>query len=327
MLKNRIRLLNSFLKKETISSGLPVELVIEVTNFCNLNCIMCSRQLMRRPVEHMDFSLYKKIIDEIKNYIELVYLHGLGEPLLHPEIFKMIDYAKEAKIPTGMSTNATILDQAKTEQLLKSNLDYLIISFDGATKETYEKIRKGANFEQTVSNIKYFLKQKKEQKNKPFTVLQFIKMKENAKEADQFLKMWKGVELDAIRIKPVIDFLHRNQKSRKSYTPCFYIWRQLNMITNEGYVTPCCEDAEGRYPLGNVKQNAVWEIWNGPKMRKLRKAQLEGRQDQINICRTCQYPQPRFLSRLGVTLLNDLKTKKLLPFLEKIVGKNLIDYS
>ena len=67
----------------------------------------------------------------------------------------MIRITREAGIRTGMSTNATLLDDKRADMLFDSGLDYLILAFDGATKETYQKYRVGAEFERTrdISSI------------------------------------------------------------------------------------------------------------------------------------------------------------------------------
>ena len=83
-----------------------------------------------------------------------------GEPLLNPKIYDYIKYAKEKGIlETIINTNATNLTE-KIEKLIKSGLDLIIYSFDGGSKETYEKMRPGRfkqnSFEKVYGNIKNF---------------------------------------------------------------------------------------------------------------------------------------------------------------------------
>ena len=72
--------------------------------------------------------------------------------------------------------------------MIKSTLDLLVLSFDGVTKETYEKIRKKANFESTFQNINYFLELKSRAKKAPYTMIQLIYQQENFNEAKEFYK-------------------------------------------------------------------------------------------------------------------------------------------
>jgi len=88
----------------------------------------------------MEFSLFQKIIDEIAPFADLVYLHGLGEPFLHPDIFEFVEYAKSKRIRVGLSTNALLLDKTRSKKLLDSGIDCVILAVDGVTEETCERI-------------------------------------------------------------------------------------------------------------------------------------------------------------------------------------------
>lgn len=315
---NRIKLVVSYFLRRPEALGMPVEASIEVTTRCNLDCIMCPRGAINRPIKDMDFSLFKRIIDEIKDFAELIYLHGLGEPLLNKNLFKMIEYAKKKGIRVGISTNATLLDKEKADKLLNSGIDYIIFALDAVTKKTYEKIRRQGKFEKAVNNTRYFLKRKRELNLPIFGVVQMVVMPENQKERGKFLKMWQNSGVDMARVKPVVDFLHR-QKPRKAVSsqPCFYPYRMVNIYFN-GTVVPCCEDNFGEYPLGNIKEKSLKEIFNGQPARNLRKKIAQGRRKDIVICQKCTYPQPSILGILGVTLFDNLTVKKILPFLERL---------
>lgn len=319
-LTNRLKFLADFYLNKTQVSGLPMELVIEVTNKCNLNCIMCIRQNMTRPVGFMKMKLFKKIINETADFLELLYLHGLGEPLFHPKIFEMVKYAKSKGLNVGISTNATLLTSKKAKQLIESGLDYLIIALDAATPKTYKQVRGGENFNQVVANVKNYLKLKKKAGKSPFTVLQFVKLKENKKEVKQFQERWRNSGADVVRVKPVVDLLRQQKITAKlPQRPCFYIWRQLNMVSWDGkFITPCCMDADGNYPLGNANKESIVKIWNNPKMIALRKAQVTGEWKKLPFCRDCTYPQPSLWGQLGAMIFPDMMVKKILPFLERI---------
>ena len=324
---NRKNLLFSFLTRRETTKGLPLEVGIELTNNCNLSCIMCPYKEMvtkkTRPQGKMSGSLFKKIIDEIAPFAELIYLHGLGEPLLHPKIFEFIKYAKKKGLRVGISTNVMLLDKTKSRKLLDSGIDYVILAMDGATKETYEKIRVGGKFEQVEQNIRQFLQLKKERERKPFTVIQFITMEENEKEIDLFSKKWQGKGADVARIKPKIALKDEDKKGKVKVTPyCFHIFRNLNIYWN-GTVVPCCEDVHGRYLLGNIKKTSLRELWNGKKMQNLRKKNFQKKREQIKICRTCLYPQPTISQAIGILAIDHLTLKKILPRIENLARERL----
>src|SRR5712692_10928116 len=108
--KNKLKLLRSYLFRSPYSEGVPAHWVIESTNKCNLSCPMCSRE--KSPsFGHMSFELFRKIIDENGQVMELAVPYGAGEPLMQPRIFDMIAYGKKAGVKTELSTNATLLNR------------------------------------------------------------------------------------------------------------------------------------------------------------------------------------------------------------------------
>ena len=91
----------------------------------------------------MDIDFAKKIIFEAKdNNVPSIKFNWRGEPLLHPSLGKLIKFTKDAGIlETIINTNATNLTEKKGNELISSGLDYMIYSFDGGSKKTYEKIQ------------------------------------------------------------------------------------------------------------------------------------------------------------------------------------------
>jgi len=137
---------------------------------------MCtSKDLPEEKIGYMEWNLYKKIIDEAKDFVYDINLFMGGESLFHKQLPEMIEYAKINGIGTRLSTNATVLTKEKREAILDAGLDFIIFSFDGFEKDVYEKIRVNANFEKTLRNIKEFLEEKKRREaRKPYVVFQVI---------------------------------------------------------------------------------------------------------------------------------------------------------
>ncbi|MBT3661405.1 MAG: radical SAM protein, partial [Rhodospirillaceae bacterium] len=153
--------MRSYVNGDTEVTSGPVELIIEITSVCNLACIMCPRNVMVRPDGYMALELFKSIVDQIKDTVELIYLSGgLGEPLVHPDLTEMIDYCRLQNVRVGVSTNATLLKREIAGRILDAGPDILLLSLDGATKETHESIRVGSVFERTMGNVEYFLEEK-----------------------------------------------------------------------------------------------------------------------------------------------------------------------
>jgi MoaA/NifB/PqqE/SkfB family radical SAM enzyme len=126
----------------------------------------------------MSFDNFRRIIDELGAYLYRVDLHNWGEPLLNDEIYRMISYARARNIEVRVSSNLNVIDQVKAEKLVKSGLDVLIVSLDGASQETYMQYRVGGRFDKVLNSIKMVTEIKKElSASKPFIIWQFLVMR------------------------------------------------------------------------------------------------------------------------------------------------------
>lgn len=288
-----INLFSSYKKKKTQLSYFPVRLWIEPTNHCNLQCVMCpNKDLKKEEKGYMDFTLFKKIIDEASTFVIDANLLHRGESLLHPNIIQMTKYAREKKLITKLHTNGTLLDEEMSNNIIESGLEYLTFSFDGYDKDTYESIRIKGNFEETTSNIIRFLRIKKELNNKrPFTTLELINFPNSNKKKDllkrkDFLNRFNGLPLDKVKIKKMHNWAGRIPKNQslKAFSPCTFPWYALAIFW-DGSVLPCPQDFFGSYVLGNVQNSSLAEIWNNEKILDLRDKM--GRRD-ISDLRTCE---------------------------------------
>jgi len=236
----------AYFHREEYCPGHPQVFAVESTNVCNLRCIMCPRKSMVRKIGVMDLGLFKEVIDQAAPYTESLFLHNIGEPLLHPEIGEMIEYCQSRGISATISASPFNLNEEKNEEILNSRLDNLILCLDAATKETHEKIRQGSNYEKSISNIESFLKIKSKSK-KPFTIMSFIQMKENKAESDEFRKQWQREGIDQVVIKQfktfggqrnIMALADREYLLNPIDYPCFEPWKRL-VVLWDGRVVPC----------------------------------------------------------------------------------------
>jgi radical SAM protein with 4Fe4S-binding SPASM domain len=258
---------------------------------------MCPYPKMTRKKTHMDFSLFRKIIDESEFYGTAPWLHLFGEPLMNPEIFDMIKYCKSRGLGVRLSTNITLLSPENSLRFLKSGLDLIILSLDGATKETYEKIRRGADFEMAKQNIKTFLDLKKRERSNIYVILSIIRMGETEKELKAFKKEWNNPMIDEILIKDFrvwgsqvkgIEKLASQgwkPKPRVPRYPCRHFWTDV-VVAADGKVLPCCFDYDAKLVLGDLSKQTLLEMWNSDVVKKVREAQSRG--DFSNpLCKDC----------------------------------------
>lgn len=321
-LKNRSKLLRGYLGKKGNLDAYPMTLIIENTGKCNLKCPMCPREFGEYPAEDFDFPLFKRLIDEIKDNAELVFPWGLGEPLINPDIFKMVRYCRDAGLYTVVSTNATLLNEERSRLLLEAGLNNLIIAFDGTTPEVYEKYRKNAKYHKVKANILRFLEIKKEMNAEVFVVLQMVRLPENAHQVDDYHKMWSIDGVDEIRIKedevviPGVALQERIDHDRRR-NPCYQLWQGPVHINYQGDFRPCCH-MYNTDPIGNVSEASVHELWNSQAMQKIRQAHLDGDLSEYPDCANCHAPNPRLPVIVGSFVVDMFKVRQWIPKAEKL---------
>ncbi len=292
----------------TVAVGRPAHMKIELTNFCNLACPMCPHEQMQRDVGYMKPALFRKIIDESTPDLEFAYLHHLGESLFHGKIGELIKYGRQKGVAMGLSTNATYLDHRKGKVLLESGLDFLVISMDGASPDTYDRIRVGGDFATTVKNVRAFFDLKKQLPNHLTVVVQMIVTAQNHHEVKRFAKLWSA-DGAQVMIKEARDWagqvkLVQISKPSKDpqvgveappafqapapvqHTPCKMLWSELTVLW-DGAVVPCVNVFERENILGDFSTQTLQQIWNGEEMQRFRRAHLDDAVDGIKVCNTC----------------------------------------
>lgn len=294
----------SYITGKKVVNYFPVKLWIETSGICNLACRLCvNKDLPDKQKNNMNFDLFRKIIDEIKTQVYEVNLFHRGEALINPEITEMIDYAVSSGIKTRLHTNAVLLDSEMSEKLIKSGLHRISFSFDGYTKEMYEKNRIGAEFEDVLMKINEFLRIKKDLFSKtPHTTIQVIEydkdltQKELGKQKRKFFSAFKNNTPDRFVIRKP----HNWGGSLKIAEPesadtgfkktkilkCTFLWYAM-VILSDGKVVPCPQDFFGRLELGDINRKNLKEIFNDNKIVHMRK-KFSGRDiDDLHPCSNC----------------------------------------
>ena len=136
---------------------LPTYLQIEPVGQCNLRCQMCAIQFRQDgppygPLAFMDFDAFVRLVDQFVG-LEHLHLQGLGEPMMHPRFFDMVTHAAGKGIQVTTNSNLTLLNARRAEACVTSGLARLHVSIDGATAETYERIRVRSHYDRVVRNL------------------------------------------------------------------------------------------------------------------------------------------------------------------------------
>lgn len=308
----------SGLRKKSRVWGYPYILTIEPTNRCNLRCPQCvtGAGTMRRSSCDLHLELYRQILNEIGSGLWYLVLYNQGEPFLHPDLITMIHHAKQQNIYVITSTNGHFLsDSHVCEDVVRSGLDKIIISLDGADEETYSNYRYGGDFNRVVAGIKLLIETKKRlRKKNPIVVVQFLIMRHNEHQMEDVKKLAKSLGADK-QVFKTIQIIDANTSEK--YTPtskrlsryetvdgdltlkylpnrCRRLWTSTTILSN-GDVVPCCFDKEGSYRFGTITtEQTLKVIWRSSDYERFRTRNLHDRRE-IDICRNCSQGQKVYI--------------------------------
>lgn len=281
-------------------NNFPLFLVFEPMWKCNLKCIMClhsnSQKTSLKYSDKMPWEMYMKIIQEASQYnCPSLSIGGHCEPLLDERLPDMIALAKEyGFMDIMLNTNATLLNKEIAKKIISSGLTRIRIGFDGATAQTYEKIRIGANFEQVKNKILNFIKLRDEMKSRlPVIRISCVHLSANNQEIDDFVNFWTS-KVDYVSIQRYSPHELTKERARKKLgagvkveenLKCSMPWERL-YIRGNGDVYICCRPAYGP-KIGNLKDNSLYEMWNSKMVNNLRDAIKKEAWESIPTCKEC----------------------------------------
>lgn len=283
----------------------PVKLVIEASNVCNLECPGCFTGVGEngRVRSHISFDLFKQTLDEQASRLCQVEFYNWGEPLLNKSIYRMIEEAHKRGLSTLISTNFSLpYDEARADALVKSGLQSLTVSCDGATQEVYEQYRRGGNLDLVFRNVRLVAEAKKRLGSAtPQIMWGWHTFPHNHHEIEKARQMAPGLGFDAFHdakawlVEGEWDGPGKYASQPLAPFRCWFLW-QYAVVHNDGGVSPCCasfyrEDDVGQLSVtpGAKPAKTFGDIWNGPEMQGARAyfdpATPLG--DEDNSCRHC----------------------------------------
>ena len=305
--------------------GYPYDVIIDPCNICMLHCPLCPTGLgeTSRRKAIMKFELFKKIIDEIGDYVISVNFTNWGEPLLNRDLPKMVKYCKKVKlIPlVRFDTNLNVdLDEKFCDEILLSGLDILSISIDGVSQKTYEVYRRNGDLAKVLRNIKLLVSRRKNLGlKKPYFIWQFLVFKHNIHEIPLAIRTAHEVGVDMIKIasgrvymgdeafRPIKELMQisknilvqpgsywslytKDLKKRARKRFCDWLWKRI-VINPDGSVSPCCAYYPQKYDFGDIVHTSIKELWNSNKYKEARKSAKS--RDHVrhvreaNVCAIC----------------------------------------
>ena len=258
-------------------------LIIEPTNTCNLRCTFCFvTEGMTREGGFMEFDLFKKIIDDSPD-LEHLCMHNWGEPLLHKDIFRMIEYAKNKGVNyVVMNTNGTLFTDKMIDRIVDSKLDIIRFSIDGSA-ETFKRVR-GVELQNIERNINKLKKVKEKRRPKLKMGVVFTVEEDTEGDAEDYITHWEKI-VDHVRLQPKLITSPRTEVCPepfgKDYGKLVVLW--------DGRVIPCCVDYNANLTVGSVQNDTIQNLWKNEKMDLLRKQHLNGQfPDTCANCNECE---------------------------------------
>ncbi len=321
-----------------IAPDLPRQLYIEVTNHCNSLCKSCpltyDHFLPLEPKHHLTWDQFRRVVDPLPR-IDRVVLHGIGEPLMNPQLPRFIAHLKERGAETLFNTNAVLLDERRGDAIVVAGLDQLRISLDAISAPLYAELRGIDKLPRILGNIKAFIARRRARAEfegkQPAVSLWFVGMRENLPELPDVVRWAIAAGVPEVHLQRLVYFgdgskldeaatavasqsLHETLEALQARviaecealaeangitftasgatTPgeslqvhgahpwqgCQRPWT-LMYITANGHALPCCiaPFAAPDYQtimLGNILEQPLEAVWNGPKYQELRGAVL-----------------------------------------------------
>jgi MoaA/NifB/PqqE/SkfB family radical SAM enzyme len=271
----------------------PMSLGIEVTNACNLKCIMCHRQAMTRDVGFMDVELFKECVRQGTDMgVKMIVPFNYGEALLHPNLVDMIAYIKSRSRDTvvKINTNGMLLTKEYARELIRVGTDEITFSLEGCTKDTHEQIAKGSDYATVLANLHNLVEMRREGEG-PHIRVCMVRMEETLPEMRQFIRKWKPV-VDSITIHDMntgygtLKDRRVEKRPLRRKVPCRELWLKLQVLWS-GDVTVCCIDYDGKLKIGEVQNHFLSELWHGSPLERMREIHRKREFDRIPICNRC----------------------------------------
>lgn len=251
----------------------PIQLDLEIIDYCNLQCIMCPRSINRGSGTKLPLADFKRIIDEgAEKGLKAILFGSIDEPLLNKDLFSMIGYASAKGImDIRLNSNATLLRRELSQKLATSGLTYISFSIDAASIQTYRKIR-GGDLNKIENNINTFLDiLDRSRQSLPQVRVSLVAMSENQEEVDQFIRKWSP-HVDFVEIQEYLQLqapkMVNNEYELDEFS-CYQPWQRLT-ITAHGNFAPCCTFNGLKLLMGNIYEKSVVDCWNSKQMDKLR---------------------------------------------------------
>jgi MoaA/NifB/PqqE/SkfB family radical SAM enzyme len=287
-----------------MSAVFPSQVIIDVTELCNLACIHCPHPQFKQSEHYagrtLDPALVAKAIGEVANagpaLVQQVRFTSEGEPLLHQSIFPILaDAVKRSGTFVSLTTNGMLLTPDRIESLLATGIQLVDISVDAFTAETYARIRVHGDLSVTRANVQRLIDRVRATSSSTRVVVSYVEQPENAAETVAFEEFWRGAGADDVAIRrlhsaagAVIEIanLMRRRPALQPRRPCVYPWERI-VLTPRGTLAFCPADWTHGSTLADYRTTTIAELWSSDRYVALREAHLTNDFAAHGFCGQC----------------------------------------
>jgi radical SAM protein with 4Fe4S-binding SPASM domain len=280
--------------------SLPPYLKVESTPLCHMSCPGCGHHdpLFKREFDSsmkMGLDDFKRLIDPLAHVLLGISFSLRGEPLLSRNLPSLVKYAHDKNIGTSFPSNLSVpMDRKFAEEIVRSGLDAMYVSLDGATGESYSKYRIGGDFELVLKNVCLLSQVKRDLQTKtPRLIWKFVIFEHNQAEIPVVHQKYGELGFDEVEL--VQDYGSEAAKERERNfnrrlvahkSGCYFPWNAM-VVTSDGEVKPCCVRPK-EFALGNVKDGPI-KAWRGEEYRRLRSGfATDGYGEKMHpVCKVC----------------------------------------
>ncbi len=272
----------------------PAHLQLELTNACDLRCRHCHFHgegvTKERAVGHMAESVWRAALAEIATWnTELtVQPWGMGEPLLHPQLWEVVAVAKAIPRTTvGFYSNGMQWRDEDIKAAMHSRIDWVCFSVDGLDPARFAHFRDGGTLAKVVDTIERLHAARTRRGGRaPGIRINMVAYDEHMTTAESFVERWRGIaeSISISRFRPVGS--RRFSPIELPRVPCYQL-TSLLPVAWDGRVAMCCEDPQIKEPVGTFPESTLEAIWNGERMQAMRAAHRDGRYDVSALCKDC----------------------------------------
>src|SRR5882724_855706 len=212
-LSNLVTLERAYTAGEARPAARPLEAYIEVAARCNLRCQMCPITVDPRYAagSGLPALLTPERFERLAplfSTLQRAHLYGLGEPLLHPHLCAYAERLVAAGVEVWVTTNATLIDEARAAEMVRAGFARISVSIDGATRETYERIRRQGRWEDVLHGLRALGAARRRGGGRPRLLLSLVAMAGNLHELPRLVELCAEVGGDGVNVEELYDWDH-----------------------------------------------------------------------------------------------------------------------